>query len=39
MLDSKRLSKIDEIDLIKNQMIELSKRLEEIEKVPYLYTY
>ena len=31
MLDSKRLSKIDEIDLIKNQMIELSKRLEEIE--------
>lgn len=31
MLDSKRLSKIDEIDLIKNQMKELSKRLEEIE--------
>ena len=31
MLDSKRLSKIDEIDLIKNQMNELSKRLEEIE--------
>ena len=31
MLDSKRLSKIDEIDLIKNQMEELSKRLEEIE--------
>jgi predicted ATP-binding protein involved in virulence len=30
MLDSKRLSKIDEIDLIKNQMEELSKRLEEI---------
>ena len=31
MLDSKRLSKIDEIDLIKNQMELLSKRLEEIE--------
>ncbi|MDX9960048.1 MAG: AAA family ATPase [Aliarcobacter sp.] len=31
MLDSKRLSKIDEIDLIKNQMELLTKRLEEIE--------
>ncbi|RXJ91894.1 hypothetical protein CRV01_02080 [Arcobacter sp. CECT 8983] len=31
MLDSKRLSKIDEIDLIKNQMKKLSDRLEEIE--------
>lgn len=31
MLDSKRLRKIDEIDLIKNQMELLSKRLEEIE--------
>lgn len=31
MLDSKRLSKIDEIDLIKSQMEELDKRLKEIE--------
>tara|TARA_R110002033_G_scaffold9971_2_gene32694 strand:- start:13768 stop:15258 length:1491 start_codon:yes stop_codon:yes gene_type:complete len=31
MLDSKRLSKIDEIDLIKSQMEELSNRLKEIE--------
>lgn len=31
MFDSKRLSKIDEIDLIKKQMKELSNRLKEIE--------
>jgi len=31
MIDSKRLTKIDEIDLIKNQMEELSKRLKDLE--------
>jgi len=32
MLDSKRLKKIDEIDAIKQSMIEMQKRLDELEK-------
>jgi len=32
MLDSKRLKKIDEIDIIKQNMVEMQKRLDELEK-------
>jgi hypothetical protein len=32
MLDSKRLKKVDEIDAIKQNMIVMQKRLDELEK-------
>ena len=32
MLDSKRLKKVDEIDAIKNSMLKMQKRLDEMEK-------